>query len=88
MPLPSCKGWVAEAEAALATQLAVLEGIHRRHAEALAQIIEASVDQAAGARWMLSVYDATWPWMGIGTVRREALWIASTIKTKRWLIRP
>ena len=71
---------VAEAEAALASQLAVLEGMHRRHAEALAQIIEASVDQAAGARWMLSVYDATWPWMGIGTVRREALWIASTIQ--------
>ena len=46
----------------------------------LAQIIEASVDQTAGFRWMLSVYDATWPWMGIGTVRREALWIASTIQ--------
>ena len=54
--------------------------MHRRHAEALAQIIEASVDQTAGFRWMLSVYDATWPWMGIGTVRREALWIASTIQ--------
>lgn len=71
---------VAEAEALLARQLATLEGIHRRHAEALAQIIEASVDQTAGFRWMLSVYDATWPWMGIGTVRREALWIASTIQ--------
>ena len=71
---------VTEAEALLARQLATLEGIHRRHAEALAQIIEASVDQTAGFRWMLSVYDATWPWMGIGTVRREALWIASTIQ--------
>lgn len=71
---------VAEAEALLASQLATLEGVHRRHAEALAQIIEASVDRTAGFRWMLSVYDATWPWMGIGTVRREALWIASTIQ--------
>ncbi len=71
---------VPEAEAAVAAQLATLERIHRRHAEALAQIIEASLDPAAGSRWMLSVYDATWPWMGIGNVRREALWIASTIQ--------
>ena len=71
---------VPEAEAAVAAQLATLEGIHRRHAEAFAQIIEASVDQAAGRRWMLSVYDATWPWMGVGSVRREAMWIARTIQ--------
>ena len=65
----------------LASQLAVLR-MHRRHAEALAQIIEASVDQAAGARWMLSVYDATWPLWAL--VRcGEAPWIANTIQDQR-----
>ena len=71
---------VVEAEAALALKLATLEGIHRRHAEAFAQIVEASIDEAAGRRWMLSVQNATWPWMGIGKVRFEAAWIARMVQ--------